>query len=266
MDVAHFIKLAAQWIPLKTISRRAKEVILRTIGQIIKCQHFKDLEHIVLSLFVVLTNETDGYDTSSNMETPCEKHKKKLIEYTSTGKLHLSNYQRLSLLKHFYILGIFDSQLESIIVNDETESGDRTWMEEGLVYEPTEDNPFQKWAETIFEKSKKFVHEGNGINAMYLPSLIPILIKSMKLLPLWSGIMISVFGYGSETASSAAVESSFKKLKNLTFKSATLPVSIEEFLEQHISSLRGVSLIHSTKIGFGKTSETDEDNTVDTRN
>jgi len=35
----------------------------------------------------------------------------------------------------------------------------------------------------------------------------------MKLLPLWSGIMVSVFGYGSETASSAAAESSFKKLK-----------------------------------------------------
>lgn len=76
MDVAHFIKLAAQWIPLKTISRRAKEVISRTIGQIIKCQNIKYLEHIVLSLFVVLTNETDEFDKKSNMETPCEKHKK----------------------------------------------------------------------------------------------------------------------------------------------------------------------------------------------
>lgn len=91
MDVAHFIKLAAQWICLKTISRCAKEVILRTIGQMIKCQNFKDLEHIVLSLFIVLTNETDGFDISSNMETPCEKHKKKLIEYTSTSKLRLLN-------------------------------------------------------------------------------------------------------------------------------------------------------------------------------
>jgi len=63
VNVAHFIKLAAQWIPLKTISRHAKEVILRTNGQIIKCQRFKDLDHIVISLFVVLTNETDGNDS-----------------------------------------------------------------------------------------------------------------------------------------------------------------------------------------------------------
>lgn len=139
-------------------------------------------------------------------------------------------------------------------------------MDERLVYEQIEENPFQKWAESIFEKSKQFVHEGNGINAMYLPSLIPILIKCMKLLPLWSGIMVSVFGYGPETASSAAVESSFKKLKTITFKSETLPVSIEEFLEQHISSLRGVSLIHSTKTGFGQTSENYEDVIVDTQN
>jgi len=101
VDVAHFIKLAAQWIPLKTISRRAKEIILRTIGQMIKCQNFKDLEHIVLSLFIVLTNETDGFDISSNMETPCGKHKKKLIEYTSTGKLRLLNQTRFVLLANY---------------------------------------------------------------------------------------------------------------------------------------------------------------------
>jgi len=51
----------------------------------------------------------------------------------------------------------------------------------------------------------------------------------------------------------------------LTFKSTTLPVSIEEFLEQHISSLRGVSLIHSTKTGYEKSYEIDDGTTVDTR-
>jgi len=76
--------------------------------------------------------------------------------------------------------------------------------------------------------------------------------------------MVSVFGYGSETAISAAIESSFKKLKNLKFKFITLPVSIEEFLEQHISSLRGVLL--TTKTGFGQTSETDEYTIIDPQN
>lgn len=118
-----------------------------------------------------------------------------------------------------------------------------------------DNNPFQKWAEKIYEKSTQFICEGNDINGMHVKDLVPLLLKCMKLLPLWSGIMIPVFGYGTETASSAAVESSFKKLKAITFKQETLPINIEEFLEQHISSLHGASLIHSTKKGYSDLNE-----------
>ena len=56
-----------------------------------------------------------------------------------------------------------------------------------------------------------------------------------------------IFGYGDETASSAAVKSSFRKLKNVTFKNISLPTDIELFLEHHISSLRGMSLLKSSR-------------------
>lgn len=81
---------------------------------------------------------------------------------------------------------------------------------------------------------------------MFLPSVVNCIIKCMRLLPLWSAIMVPFFGYGETTMSSAAVESSFKKLKNITFKHMTLPVDIEEFLEHHIKSLQGASLFRST--------------------
>jgi hypothetical protein len=55
--------------------------------------------------------------------------------------------------------------------------------------------------------------------------------------------MIPIFGYGDEIASSATVESSFKKLKNLTFQNIELPTNLEVFLENHISSLRGTSIL-----------------------
>lgn len=58
--------------------------------------------------------------------------------------------------------------------------------------------------------------------------------------------MVSVFGYGAETASFAAFECSFKKLK-ITFKPEILPFKIEEFFEQHITSLRRAFLIYSSK-------------------
>ncbi|KAF0711022.1 Uncharacterized protein FWK35_00031160 [Aphis craccivora] len=53
----------------------------------------------------------------------------------------------------------------------------------------------------------------------------------MKPLPLWSAIMVPIYGYGDETASSAAVESSFKKLKTITFQQDNLPITIEDFLQ-----------------------------------
>lgn len=62
IDVAHFIKLATKWPPLKLSSLRLRELILRTIGQIVKTQTLEDVYTLLLSLFVVLTNETNGIE------------------------------------------------------------------------------------------------------------------------------------------------------------------------------------------------------------
>jgi len=83
------MKMAAKWVPLKIVSRRVKEVILRAIGQIIKCQRLNDIKTILLSLFIVITNETDGLNKDTGLETPCEMHKKKLVNYSSSGKSKL---------------------------------------------------------------------------------------------------------------------------------------------------------------------------------
>jgi len=81
---------------------------------------------------------------------------------------------------------------------------------------------------------------------MYLPTLVSNLIKCIKLLPLWSGLMIPIFGFGDETASSAAVESIFRKIKNIIFKNIALPTNIEHFIEHHSASLKGTSLLRSS--------------------
>lgn len=74
IDVAHFIKLASKWPPLKLAPPRIKELISRTIGLIVKSQTLEDVHTLFLSLFVVLTNETNGIDKESGLETSCEKH------------------------------------------------------------------------------------------------------------------------------------------------------------------------------------------------
>jgi len=63
------------------------------------------------------------------------------------------------------------------------------------------ENPYQSEAKSICDEIKTFIEEGTGINPFYCPSLVPIVIKCLKLLPLWSEIMIPLFGYGKQIAS-----------------------------------------------------------------
>jgi len=54
--------------------------------------------------------------------------------------------------------------------------------------------------------------------------------------------MVPFFGYGERISSSAAVESSFHKLKNVTLKHISLPTDVKTFLENNIRSLKGALL------------------------
>lgn len=77
IDVAHFIKICCKWTPLKTVSRRVREIVLRCVGLLIKCQSLLEVRSLLFSMFVVFTNETDGMNLENDQETACEFHKKK---------------------------------------------------------------------------------------------------------------------------------------------------------------------------------------------
>jgi len=62
--------------------------------------------------------------------------------------------------------------------------------------------------------------------------------------------MIPIFKYGKLTVSSAGVESSFIKLKVVTFKDIDLPTNIDLFLERHIISIRGNSLLRCASSNY----------------
>jgi len=68
-DVAHFIKLVSKWTPLKTSPRRVREIILRVIGIVLKCQSINFIRQILLSLFMVISNETDGKELATGRHT-----------------------------------------------------------------------------------------------------------------------------------------------------------------------------------------------------
>lgn len=77
IDVANFIKICSKWTPIKSVPRRVREIVLRCVGLLIKSQSILELRSLLLSMFIVFTNETDGINIHNGQETPCEIHKKK---------------------------------------------------------------------------------------------------------------------------------------------------------------------------------------------
>jgi len=51
----------------------------------IKSQSISRIKTLLLSIFMVASNETSGNNVRTGIETPCPKHKKKLIEAASDG-------------------------------------------------------------------------------------------------------------------------------------------------------------------------------------
>jgi len=151
LDIAHFMKLASQWPSLKLLHRKVREIILRTIGRLVKCQDLEEVYTLLLSVFISITNESNGLELNTLVETSCERHNKRLIEIVSTGIIEL------------------DEQLDEIIDDSGTGSDTHNMLEEQFCkFEGLEEhNPFQQWAEKVYIESKQHLQEGTGINPLY---------------------------------------------------------------------------------------------------
>ena len=106
---------------------------------------------------------------------------------------------------------------------------------------------FQKLASDIVEEIKKNIAPQNDghDNLQYLPCIVHPIIRLFRMLPLWSGLMVPFFKYGSIPASSAAVETNFNILKNLIFSNTSLLIRLDDFLLTHIKSLDGTMKLAS---------------------
>ncbi|XP_072152807.1 uncharacterized protein [Bemisia tabaci] len=95
---------------------------------------------------------------------------------------------------------------------------------------------FKQWGESILKSAKDAVEKesGNDDNNMYLPELPQCIIRLLETFPLWSNVLKPIFKYGTERASSAAVESLFGDIKTRLLKHVrNLPISADVFLMYH---------------------------------
>ncbi|KAF0746224.1 NOF-FB transposable element protein [Aphis craccivora] len=110
-------------------------------------------------------------------------------------------------------------------------------------------NSFKDWSKLLALKCKEKIGdvEGEFDNAQFVPEIVPIIINTMKLFPCWSNIMINVFRYGDNIASSSRIESNFNNIKNRVLKNDNLPMRVDDFVEWLVEFYRGDHLILQTK-------------------
>ncbi|CAI6356988.1 unnamed protein product [Macrosiphum euphorbiae] len=98
---------------------------------------------LLLSLFIVLTNETDGTDSVSGERTPCET-KQRIIFVSAIGLM-----DNETLLEK-----VLDPEKDEEIHILESQEN----LNEAL---GSLNNPFQKWAERIYDETKSFLQTGD---------------------------------------------------------------------------------------------------------
>jgi len=105
----------------------------------------------------------------------------------------------------------------------------------------TETN-INRWVDSIYNDcvtQTSTLEETYDINGFYCINFAKKFKVLLKYFPLFSEVMLVIFGYGSTNATSAAVESEFNDLKNRTLRDVSLPMRADKFVSKHISCLSG---------------------------
>jgi len=226
-DVNHFFHLVNQWQPLKTSKYpRTKQLFCRAMCLLIFCKNMDEANKILESIFIIPFSKYDGPcinasniddDREVETKTACAQSKIFLQSLITSTSSTVDNYDH-------EILENYDEDINVDNVNVTS---------------------FKDWAREISRKCETLVENviGEYDNAQYLPELVPIIINTMKLFPCWSSIMVNIFGFGDQIASSSRCESNFNHLKNRVCKNEALPIRVDSFVEHILKYYQGDHLL-----------------------
>lgn len=105
------------------------------------------------------------------------------------------------------------------LINESKNSNEEQTLEFHSLDSFDASNSFKDWSKLLALKCEEKIGdvEGEFDNAQFVPEIVPIIINTMKLFPCWSNIVINVFRYGDNIASSSRIESNFNNIKNRVF-------------------------------------------------
>ncbi|CAH1113199.1 unnamed protein product [Psylliodes chrysocephalus] len=224
LDIAHFQATVSRFSCMKKQHRLTRQFYLRAVGQLCQCTNVEDVQNMLEAIFTVAYSDTEGKSLITGINIKCEEHKQWLIRRCSSGTTETLD-------------------IELKIVNNEMELEN---------FKEKIKSPFEDWARNIAVKCKTLVNTQNEVgdrgNQQCLPLFVNELLKLLKLLPLWSAILIPHFPKAQVTASSSISESNFNHIKNRVFSNVTLPVRIDEFIPTYILSNYGAVQIAKASI------------------
>jgi hypothetical protein len=211
LDVCHLAAMVSRWGCLKGNSLVGR-FFKRCVGQASKITDLEELAYFLESVLVIALSKYIG----------CE---------VADGKL-LASETRLRFLN------------EKIKGESCTDTDENKPVEDELEHEPenleseNENVGWKSWADDIYKKAQQLAsHDGDTINACYNAEFAAKLKKHLlPYIPLWTAVMVPIFGRGGVTATSAAVESEFADLKKRDFK-GELPMRVDRFVLQHLDRI-----------------------------
>ncbi|KAJ1518897.1 hypothetical protein ONE63_011493 [Megalurothrips usitatus] len=227
-DVAHFMKLLSKLPCLNKdgVVKRTRQFYLRCLGQVIQCSQIDVIRQILVDIFTVALNESEGTCEVTEEDTPAQASKKRLINLIGNeagDDLTYSSPEGMDRSAEEQLLEGFWTEVDSMTPQFGKMKRD-----------------FSAWGEAIFmEVVESNIMEGNWGNQQYLPELPKALLKLVDLLPMWSSIVVPHFGYGGPTASTTGSENNFNDTKHRAFGHIPLPIRVDEFLFFYIKVLSG---------------------------
>lgn len=242
-DVAHVIKNICSWLPLKSMSKSVRSFHIRCVVEIIRSENVSTLRTLLQAMFLLTTSPTVG-------KLLVDSHPSILDTKAETARKYL---KRL----------ISDDSFEQLIELQEVPSVEDPAehdLEEIEREEPGSEgsNPFVCWGKGICQEvtDGQSNDEGEFDNALFCPSLVPLVIELLRDLPIVSNVMRPLFQYGTDLASSARVESTFNQIKNRLSSDRSLPLRVDSFICSHINALDGeLKLVAASSPRLGEQSK-----------
>jgi hypothetical protein len=217
LDTSHFVKNLYRSFDNK-VDLGLKYFYIKCVLFLKKCENYQLLKNTIIDIISVALTQYDGEFCTDIEDETAKSRLNKLIHKIELEDINLGTGNV-----------------------EQNESHDADALD-------GDDLEFTVWFDTVVEDVKRQNKNilSNNSNKYYYPPFISTFKRILWKLPLWSNLACSFFESDNKAPSSSGIESHFKTLKHLVFKTKVQKYRVDEFLKSHAEFIDG-----EIKLAFG---------------